>query len=165
MIDPGGCSIAILSPFLSYGGCNTIAPKPVLLCLSTDGNEKMRQPIDEVLAFFEEWATVPMMLASMRARFTDATIWENVGLSTTVGAEQAVAFMDGFNKQLDITRGEVVVDHIAAAGNVVLTERTDIFYRADGSTAVSIKLMGVFEMDGAKIIKWRDYFDTKGFGG
>jgi limonene-1,2-epoxide hydrolase len=29
---------------------------------------------------------------------------------------------------------------------------------------VSIKLMGVFEMDGSKIVAWRDYFDTaKGF--
>ncbi len=125
----------------------------------------MRQPIDEVLGFFAEWATVPMMLASMRARFTDATVWENVGLATTVGAEAAVAFMDGFNKQFDIVRGEVVVDHIAAVGNFVLTERTDIFYRADNSVAASIRLMGVFEMDGPRIVKWRDYFDTKGFAG
>jgi limonene-1,2-epoxide hydrolase len=124
----------------------------------------MRQPTEEVLAFFDEWQTIPQMRASMLARFIPETVWENVGVSTTVGADQAVAFMDGFNAQFQVVRGEVIVHHIAAAGNAVLTERTDRFYRADGGVAASIKLMGVFEMDGPKILSWRDYFDTKGFG-
>jgi limonene-1,2-epoxide hydrolase len=102
------------------------------------------------------------MLEAMRARFTADTVWENVGVSRTIGFDQAKMFMEGFSAQFPYDHGEVIVDHAAANGNVVLTERTDIFYDAGGKQVVSIKLMGVFEMDGSKILAWRDYFDTKG---
>jgi limonene-1,2-epoxide hydrolase len=120
----------------------------------------------EVLAFFDEWKpTLADMLASMERRFTDQTVWENVGISKTTGFAEAKAFMDGFAQMYPIESGEVIVHHVASAGNVVLTERTDNFHDKDGKLLVSIKLMGVFEMDGDKIVSWRDYFDTaEGFG-
>ena len=125
----------------------------------------MRSAMDEVLAFFEEWKpTLAEMLASIEKRFTDQTVWENVGLSRTTGFAEAKAFMDAFAKMKPIESGEVIVHHAAAHGNVVLTERTDNFYDKDGALISSFTLMGVFEMDGPKIIAWRDYFDTaKGF--
>ena len=126
----------------------------------------MSAPLSEVLAFFEEWKpTLGDMLASMEKRFTDETVWENVGMSKTTGFAEAKAFMDNFAEMLPIESGEVIVHHAFASGNVVLTERTDNFYDKDGKQIVSIKLMGVFEMDGPKIMAWRDYFDAaKGFG-
>jgi limonene-1,2-epoxide hydrolase len=119
-------------------------------------------PIEEVLAFVSEWATVPEMRRSFLARFTPETVWENVGAATTVGGEEAVALLDALNAKEGIVRGEVIVHNIAAAGNVVQTERTDIFYRADDSVAASIRVMGIFEMDGSRILGWRDYFDPRG---
>jgi limonene-1,2-epoxide hydrolase len=117
----------------------------------------------EVLAFFEEWGLAKSdMIEAMRRRFTPETVWENVGVATTVGFDQAMMFLDGFSAQFDFERGEVIVHNIATAGNVVLTERTDNFYDAAGKQIVSIKLMGIFEMQGSKILAWRDYFDTKG---
>jgi len=126
----------------------------------------MSDALGEVLAFFEEWKpTLADMLASMEKRFTDETVWENVGISKTTGFAEAKGFMDGFAQMFPIESGEVIVHHASADGNIVLTERTDNFYDKDGKLLVSIKLMGVFEMDGPKIIAWRDYFDTaKGFG-
>lgn len=125
----------------------------------------MSDPVTEVLAFFEEWKpTLADMLASMDKRFTSETVWENVGLSRTVGFEQARAFMESFAGSNPIESAEVIVHHIAAMGNAVLTERTDNFHDKDGNLVLSIPLMGVFEMDGPKIVAWRDYFDTaKGF--
>lgn len=125
----------------------------------------MSDPVTEVLAFFDEWKpTLAAMLASMEKRFTDQTVWENVGISRTVGFAQAKAFMEAFAGANPIESGEVIVHHIAAAGNAVLTERIDNFYDKDGNRVLSIPLMGVFEMDGPKILAWRDYFDTaKGF--
>ncbi|MEJ6011062.1 limonene-1,2-epoxide hydrolase family protein [Novosphingobium aquae] len=121
----------------------------------------MGSALTEVLAFFDEWKpTLADMLASMEKRFTDQTVWENVGLSRTVGFVEAKAFMDAFAKMKPIESGEVIVHHAAEIGNVVLTERTDNFHDKDGKLIVSIKLMGVFEMDGSKIVAWRDYFDT-----
>lgn len=120
----------------------------------------------EVLAFFDEWQpTLGDMLASMEKRFTAQTVWENVGISKTTGFAEAKAFMDGFAQMYPIESGEVIVHHVASTGNVVLTERTDTFHDKDGKQIVSLQLMGIFEMDGDKILSWRDYFDTaKGFG-
>jgi limonene-1,2-epoxide hydrolase len=122
-------------------------------------------PLVEVLAFFDEWKpTLADMLASMEKRFTDTTVWENIGLSKTTGYAEARAFMDSFTAANPIERGEVVVHYAAEVGNVVLTERTDNFYDKDDNLILAIPLMGIFEMDGPKIIAWRDYFDTaKGF--
>lgn len=125
----------------------------------------MSEALSEVLAFFEEWKpSLAAMLASMDKRFTDLTVWENVGLSKTTGFAEAKAFMDSFAQMHPIATAQVIVHHAAAKGNVVLTERTDNFFDENGKPIVSIKLMGVFEMEGPKIIAWRDYFDTaKGF--
>jgi len=125
----------------------------------------MSSPLAEVLSFFQEWKpTLADMLASMEKRFTDQTVWENVGLSRTAGFAEAKAFMVGFARMKPIESGEVIVHHAAGTGNIVLTERTDNFHDKHGNLIVSINLMGVFEMDGPKIIAWRDYFDTaKGF--
>ena len=121
----------------------------------------MNSAMAEVLAFFEEWKpTMANMLAAMEKRFTDQTVWENVGVSRTTGFAEAKAFMEAFAKMKPIESGEVILHH-AAGDNVVLTERTDNFYDKDGAQIASLKLMGVFEMDGPKIIAWRDYFDTK----
>ena len=122
----------------------------------------MSNPTDEVVAFFNEWKTPEQMRASFEARFTAETIWENVGVKRTVGIEQALKFVDGFNAKLKVGRVEVTIDHIAATGNVVLHERSETFCRADGSKITSVRVMGILEMDGPKILAWREYFDTKG---
>lgn len=118
----------------------------------------------EVMAFFNEWQpTYKAMLAAMKNRFTDETIWENVGMSRTKGYAEAEAFMNQFSAQATIETAEVIVHHIASVGNAVLTERTDNFYDGEGNMTISIKLMGVFEMHGPKIVSWRDYYDTAAF--
>src|SRR3546814_5130302 len=89
----------------------------------------MKEAIEEVLTFFREWATVPEMREAFLRRFTPETRWENVGASRTVGGEEAVALLDALNQKEGIVRGEVIVHNVAAAGNVVHTERTDIFHR------------------------------------
>lgn len=122
----------------------------------------MADPLLEVLAFFAEWRLAKAdMVAAMRRRFTPETVWENVGVATTVGFDEAMRFLDGFDARYPFDRAEVVVHHAAQTGDVVLTERTDIFYDADGVAILSIRLMGVFHMDGPRIVAWRDYFDTK----
>lgn len=125
----------------------------------------MSGALAEVLAFFDEWQpTLVDMLASMEKRFTDTTVWENHGVSRTVGFAEASAFMAAFAQIKPIESAEVIVHHAAAVGNVVLTERTDNFHDKDGNLIVSLVLMGRFEMDGPRIVSWRDYFDTaKGF--
>ena len=123
----------------------------------------MPEPMDEVLAFFRESSgSRDDMLSAIRRRFTAETRWENVGVASTLGIEQAIQFVSGFLEKIPFTRCEVVVHHVAACGDTVLTERSDIFYGADGAEMVSLRLMGALQMDGPRIVAWRDYFDTGG---
>ncbi|WP_157217252.1 limonene-1,2-epoxide hydrolase family protein [Flavisphingomonas formosensis] len=120
----------------------------------------MSQACDEVLRFFGEWSSIEAMIESIRRRFTQDTVWDNVGFAKTVGPDEAVAFMDMFVRQAKVTGGYVVTHHIAAAGSIVLTERTDIFHDAAGKEVIRIPLMGIFEMDGPRVLAWRDYSDV-----
>ena len=121
----------------------------------------MNTPIDEVIAFFNEWVTMDRFRAAVRARFTSKTVWDNVGVITTVGVEDAIGFLNRYEEKFKPARGEVIVERIAATGNVVFNERIDIFYRADGSTINSVKAVGLLEMDGPKILRFSDYFDAR----
>ena len=51
--------------------------------------------------------------------------------------------------------------HLAAVGNVVLTERVDKF-EVNG-TWVELPVMGTFEVTDGQITAWRDYFDLNQF--
>ena len=125
----------------------------------------MKDSIDEVLEFFGEWDELDTMRAAIRSRFTPDTIWESVGLSKVFGANDAIEFLDAFVSEIGAVRGEVAVHYIAATAHTVLTERTDCFVRSDGTSVAEVRLMGIFEMDGPKILRWRDYFDTRSFAG
>ena len=56
---------------------------------------------------------------------------------------------------------EFRVLNIAAAGNVVLTERVDVFEFPNGRIALPVS--GTFELRDGKIAAWRDYFDMQQF--
>jgi limonene-1,2-epoxide hydrolase len=53
------------------------------------------------------------------------------------------------------------VRNIVADGDVVLTERVDVFVLPNGK--VELPVMGTFEVRDGKIAAWRDYFDMKQF--
>ena len=56
-----------------------------------------------------------------------------------------------------VQRVEFRVQHIATAGNAVLTERVDAFVLPNKT--IELPVMGTFELRGDKIAAWRDYFD------
>lgn len=97
---------------------------------------------------------------AVRRWFTSESVWINEGLAITTGIEEAIAMIDGLEKSAGIATVRVEMLAIAADGNRVLTERLDRFERADGSEIGAAKVMGIFELDGDKIVAWRDYFDV-----
>jgi limonene-1,2-epoxide hydrolase len=100
---------------------------------------------------------------SMRHYFTEQTEYENVGLTHTIGLEQGLALVAGFEQDMGIARIKVDMLAMAVNGDTVLTERVDHMIDAGGETFASLRLMGIFELQGEKIVKWRDYFDTAPF--
>lgn len=124
----------------------------------------MPTPIETVRTFLARWAIPGDLDAAFRDYFTPATVWENVGMAVTTGAEEAIGFNRTFESQFGLATIKVDVLAIAAAkgpdgGDRVLTERVDHLLRGDGSVIMSARCMGVFEVADGKITAWRDFFE------
>ncbi|BDC46113.1 hypothetical protein PTKU15_94100 [Paraburkholderia terrae] len=65
----------------------------------------------------------------------------------------------GFGKDF---RAEFRVVNIAVSGNVVLSERVDVFFHASGGT-ITLPVMGTLTIENGMITVWRDYFDPTDF--
>lgn len=97
---------------------------------------------------------------AIRRWFTPETVWTNVGISSTTGIDEAIGMIDALEKSMGIATVRIEMLAIAADGNRVLTERLDIFERADGSEIGRVTLMGIYEIDDDHIVAWRDYVDV-----
>jgi limonene-1,2-epoxide hydrolase len=126
------------------------------------GKATVPTPSEVVTTFLARWDKPGGLDQAIRDCFTPDTVWENVGMATTTGPDEAIAL----NAQLARTMGFVTirVDNLAVAetGNKVLTERVDHMVDADGRTLFSAPVMGIFEIEGGRIAAWRDYFDSAG---
>ena len=122
----------------------------------TDTN-RPPEPLELVRAFCAEWADLD--LDRVMDYFTDDAVYHNIPIDPAVGREAIRAFIEGFLGQF----GGIVfnVRHIVADGNVVMTERVDVFQLPNG--LLELPVMGTFEVVGGKIAAWRDYFDMGQF--
>ncbi|WP_200952310.1 limonene-1,2-epoxide hydrolase [Caulobacter sp. Root655] len=119
----------------------------------------MPTPLETVSAFcaaFVEDGGRP----AVRRWFTPKTRWINEGVSVTTGAEEAIAMIDELETSMGISTVHIDMLAIAADGPRILTERLDRFERADGSEIGRVMIMGIYEIEGDKIVEWRDYFDV-----
>jgi limonene-1,2-epoxide hydrolase len=125
----------------------------------------MPTPSETVTAFLALWDRPGGIAQAVRDYFTPATVYENIGMSKTTGADEAVAFLSGFgaNAAELAMRADTLI--LAATGAKVLTERIDHILGPDGEPSASFAVMGIFEVADGKITAWRDYFDTAAFAG
>ena len=109
--------------------------------------------IDIITRFCADWADadIPKILDY----FTDDAIYHNMPIQPVQGKDAIKGMIEQFMAAFD--KADWEVKHIAASGDVVLTERVDRFMGADKN--MSLQVMGVFEMTNGKISAWRDYFD------
>ncbi len=83
----------------------------------------------------------------------DKIVWRNTSLPTVRGklAKRVIRGMDrewmGFRADFR---------HVAADGDVVLTERTD--YLRVGPLEIDFWVCGTFELKGGRIVLWHDHF-------
>ena len=56
-----------------------------------------------------------------------------------------------------VEKMEFKIVNIVGEGDVVLTERVDVFVMPN--VTIELPVMGTFEVRDGKIAKWRDYFD------
>ena len=87
---------------------------------------------------------------AIRKRFTDDCRWEQAGLPTTTGPEEAAQLM-GTMEEMGFSSMTVEFRNVAAAGDVVFTERVDWMVRPDGSRVGPFPVVGVTEFRDGKI--------------
>lgn len=107
--------------------------------------------------FLEGWSvSKAAAMASFDEFFTPDTVWENVGIVTTVGIDEAKALAENTPPGFDTMKVEFT--HIVAQGRSVFTERVDDFYNAAGELLMSVRGAGVAEVENGRIIAMREYF-------
>ena len=125
----------------------------------------MTTPTETVMAFLEMLEAPGGFSEGVRAFFTPATRYLNVGMSDTTGVDETLAFIQGFEASTGASALRVDMLALAEVENMVLTERIDHLCAADGTVVMSLAVMGTFEIADGKITGWRDYFDTAGLAG
>lgn len=94
---------------------------------------------------------------AFRGYFTEQSIYQNVGMPASVGADAIVENLAGqFAMFPDSYAYDIV--NIAADGDVVLTERIDWISGPTGKAGIPV--MGTFVLRGGTISRWTDYWDT-----
>jgi limonene-1,2-epoxide hydrolase len=91
--------------------------------------------------------------------FTDDAVYHNIPIAPVNGKEAIRQTIAGFTTGVQQVTFRVL--HIAAAGDIVLTERVDVF--DFGASTIELPVSGTFELRDGKIAAWRDYFDMNMF--
>jgi limonene-1,2-epoxide hydrolase len=113
--------------------------------------------LDVVTRFCAAWADGD--LDAIVAFFTDDAVYHNIPIAPVTGRDAIRDTIAGFTGGVDSIEFRVL--NIAGAGDVVLTERIDVF--AFPATSIELPVMGTFEVRDGLIAAWRDYFDLNQF--
>ena len=95
-----------------------------------------------------------------RERLAPDAVWESVGFPTHVGIDACLSYLDELFEKTGMEYCNVNILNLATAGKVVLTERIDGMYRADGSLIMDFRLMGAIEVHTGRITRYTDYLDS-----
>jgi limonene-1,2-epoxide hydrolase len=122
----------------------------------------MESPIEVVRRFCAAWSENKEVV-ELAEFFTDDAVYHNIPLEPVTGKANIANAIASFIRPgpPGIESIEFRVINIAADGPVVMTERVDVFKLSNKS--FELPVMGIFEIEDAKIKAWRDYFDVNQF--
>jgi limonene-1,2-epoxide hydrolase len=106
-----------------------------------------------VLEFLAAWPRGD--IDELMSFFAPDAVYHNIPVAPVRGAAAIREAFLGFARLMDSIEIENL--HIAAAGDVVFTERIDKFRNA--TVTLDLPVAGVFEVKDGKILAHRDYFD------
>lgn len=112
-------------------------------------------PEEVVRSLVEAWRRLEV--DEIVDHFTPDAVWHNMPYEPAVGRDAIRAVTQRYVDRATSSDMEIV--NIAVNGQVVLTERVD--HIALDDRTVDAPAMGTFEIQGDKIVAWRDYFDSK----
>jgi limonene-1,2-epoxide hydrolase len=91
------------------------------------------------------------------ALMTDDVEYENVGMGVCTGHDEVRSLLGPFYAGAEKVAWEVLAQ--IEADDTVMNERVDRFFMPGGKTA-EVRVAGYFEVQGDRVRRWRDYFDT-----
>lgn len=115
--------------------------------------------IEIAQTFFDHWSA--NRIDEAIAMLAEDVLYDNVPFPDITGRENVRKFHRDFGIGNTFTVDWKVVQ-IAAAGNVVLNERIDIFLHENGGR-ITLPVMGTVTVENGMITVWRDYFDPADF--
>lgn len=118
-----------------------------------------RDPVRIAETFFAHWSH--NRIDQALAMLSDRVLYDNVPFPDIVGRDEVGKFHRSFGIGADFLL-DWKITHIAAAGNVVLNERIDIFRHKNGGI-ITLPVMGTLTIEDGEITVWRDYFDPADF--
>ena len=95
---------------------------------------------------------------ALRPLLSVDAVYQNCGMAATAGVDAILANLAGQFAMFPDSY-EYVTKNIAAAGDVVLTERLDMI-KAPSGALHGVPVMGTFVVTDGKISRWTDYWDT-----
>lgn len=123
------------------------------------GAEPRTDAENAVVGFLDDWGpgAWPHMLECYARWLTDDFLWENTGSPPTHGKAAAMEFLTRLHDTLEMEWCTAELRNIASRGDIVLTERVDRVFLADGTEAIAIPIMGSFTLRDGKIARYADY--------
>jgi len=115
--------------------------------------------INIATTFFAHWSA--NRIEDALSMLSDDVLYDNVPLPNIVGRDNVRKFNEDFGIGTAF-KVDWNVTNIAAAGNVVLNERIDVFTHENGGQIV-LPVMGTITVENGMITVWRDYFDPADF--
>ena len=110
---------------------------------------------ETVNRFFAAWSR--LNLDELMGSFTEDAEYQNIPMGPAAKGKDAIRKV--IDSLMPTVKGlEIKILNTAANGNVVFNERVDIT-DLGGGKRMELPVAGVFEVNGDKIAKWRDYFD------
>ena len=117
-----------------------------------------RTPEQIVMEFGRAWES--RNPDAVISALTEDIVYQNVPLPAMNGHEEVRRFITP-NLTVSTAITWEFLSVAVAANGAVLTERVDAFFF--GNQSVPIPVMGIFELRGDKIARWRDYADIGTF--
>lgn len=116
-------------------------------------------PVRIAETFFEHWNG--NRITEALNMLSEDVLYDNVPFPDIRGRSEVEKFHRSFGIGTEFLLDWKII-HIAAAGNVVLNERVDVFRNGSGGV-ISIPVMGTITVENGEITVWRDYFDPADF--
>lgn len=123
-----------------------------------------RRPDNEklILDFFASMGPTLNDVLSAYERFMHPqAVWTNCGFPDCVGIDAMKALLVEQKRLFNFERVVVLKQRLlASCGDNVFFERRDSIADPAGNVLYAFDILGVFEIQNARIMSWRDYMDT-----